>query len=297
VELKQTVSEIESQTGIRARKVRRMVAGWEYIVLEINEEFIFRIPRSQERAQRLQKEVAFVRSISRHISTSVPDYEFVSLRDAHSPSFAGYRKLGGLPCTVRNYRSSWADGLARDLGGFLSELHSLHLPSRAAGDLDAYTPEAWAERFRKSHEETRELAYPLLTPNGREKSERAWTELLGDLEAGFQPSVIHGDLMGGNILCDPVTRRLVGVLDWSDVKVSDPAYDFAGLLSVSRRLAELTLGSYRDDSSNLLKRAELYFMTTPTREIAWGIKEGYHPAAKIGLSEFRRWVIQGTEKR
>jgi aminoglycoside 2''-phosphotransferase len=297
VDVKQAVSEIESQTGIKARKVRRIVAGWEYIVIEVNDEIVFRIPRSQNRARRLQKEVALVGAISERISTPIPRYEFVSLGDGRVSSFAGYRRLGGLPCTGRNYRTSWTAGLATDLGRFLSELHSVRLPSKVAKDVETFAPKDWVARFRKFHAEARKLAYPMLSPVGQRESEKTWTELLENLQAtGFQQSLIHGDLMGGNILCDPASRHLVGVLDWSDVKVSDPAYDFAGLLSVDRGLAESALRLYRHGASGLLKRAELYFRTIPTREIAWGVKEGYKPAVKIGLSEFVRWILQPAVK-
>jgi aminoglycoside 2''-phosphotransferase len=290
VNFSRIVSEIEAQTGIKARDVRRVEAGWEYLVLLVNGKFVFRVPRSQGRRSRLEKEVALVRSLSKRITTPVPKYEYVD-RKGGPPSFAGYQRLGGLPCTARNYRSSWTDGLAHGLGTFLFELHNLRLPLRVAAEVKAYTPKAWAARFLRVHEDARKFAYPLLSQSDRDDAEGIWAELHSALEAAdFAPSLIHGDLMGGNILYDPVAWRLSGVIDWSDAMISDPAYDFAGLFSVTRRLAESTLGSYKRTKAGFIERAELYFRTIPIREIAWGAKVGYQRAVKIGLSEFARWI-------
>ena len=292
------ISEVEAQTGIEAKEIRRVVAGWEYFVLLVNGEFIFRIPRSHDGRFRLQKEVALVRLLSKHITTPVPRYEFVDRTNGRPPSFAGYRRLVGSPCTARNYRASWTDSLALDLGRFLFELHGFRPPSRATADVKRYSPEAWAGRFRRLHEEAKAFAYPLLTRSDREEAERTWAELHQALDgADFAPSLIHGDLMGGNILYDPVAQRLTGVIDWSDAKMSDPAYDLGGLFSINRRLAESTFRLLRVNEDGFHERAELYFRTIPIRDIAWGAKVGYRPAVEIGLNEFARWVRNPRESK
>ena len=142
------------------------------------------------------------------------------------------------------------------------------------------------------HHESEKYAYPLLSSADRKIAERVWSELIQVLRTSdFKPSLVHGDLMGGNVLCDPAMHTLTGVLDWSDARVADPAYDFAGVYSISRRLGAAALDSYRHDTTTVTKRAELYLRTMPLRETAWGVKEGFRPAVNIGLNEFRRWTL------
>jgi aminoglycoside phosphotransferase (APT) family kinase protein len=41
---------------------------------------------------------------------------------------------------------------------------------------------------------------------------------------------LHGDFRAGNIIVDPDSGRLVGVIDWGNAAVGDPALDFATLV-------------------------------------------------------------------
>lgn len=41
---------------------------------------------------------------------------------------------------------------------------------------------------------------------------------------------LHGDFKGSNIIVDPASRRLAGVIDWGNAAVGDPALDFMSLV-------------------------------------------------------------------
>jgi aminoglycoside phosphotransferase (APT) family kinase protein len=42
--------------------------------------------------------------------------------------------------------------------------------------------------------------------------------------------LVHGDFRAGNIIVDPASGRLAGVIDWGNAAVGDPALDFAALV-------------------------------------------------------------------
>ena len=44
------------------------------------------------------------------------------------------------------------------------------------------------------------------------------------------PCVLHGDFRGGNVVVDPASGRLAGVIDWGNAAIGDPALDFASLV-------------------------------------------------------------------
>jgi aminoglycoside phosphotransferase (APT) family kinase protein len=41
---------------------------------------------------------------------------------------------------------------------------------------------------------------------------------------------LHGDFRGDNIIVDPASGRLVGVIDWGNAAIGDPARDFVTLV-------------------------------------------------------------------
>ena len=51
-----------------------------------------------------------------------------------------------------------------------------------------------------------------------------WDDYTGTLR------VLHGDFKHNNIIVDPVSGRLVGVIDWGNAAVGDPAMDFMSVV-------------------------------------------------------------------
>jgi aminoglycoside phosphotransferase (APT) family kinase protein len=48
-----------------------------------------------------------------------------------------------------------------------------------------------------------------------------------DLEGGFTPVLLHGDIKPAHLLHDPSTGALTGLLDWGDVSLGPADYDLA----------------------------------------------------------------------
>lgn len=73
--------------------------------------------------------------------------------------------------------------------------------------------------------EVREFLYPLMSSAGRGRADRELDALLG--LAGPAQTLVHGDLGGGNLRF--VEGRLVGVIDWDEAHLGDPAADLASI--------------------------------------------------------------------
>jgi len=59
---------------------------------------------------------------------------------------------------------------------------------------------------------------------------RSWFERLApSVPEEPVPVLIHGDIAPRNLLADPETGRLTGLVDWGDAALADPAMDFAKL--------------------------------------------------------------------
>ena len=78
--------------------------------------------------------------------------------------------------------------------------------------------------------DVQKYAFPVLTAQ-----ERIWTQKLFETfltnheNWPFEPVPIHGDLDSSNILCDPERGPLLGVIDFEEACLGDPAWDFCAL--------------------------------------------------------------------
>jgi aminoglycoside 2''-phosphotransferase len=294
MEFRGVSSEIESCfPDIRVANCRRITTGWENSVVEINGDYIFRFPRLKGRWTRMQEEIALLRWLSRVLTVSVPKYEFVWQGNRKHPRrLAGYRKIAGVPISRQALRHGWADRLGRDLGGFLSELHGLRLPGEILEMIPTYDQKSWAEGQTRFHRRARRYVYPLLDAETRSRAEAFWTDFLErSSKVEFAPVLIHSDLTSGNIIVDPSTGRLNGVIDWGDAKVGDPAVDFVGLFELSRLLGEITLTNYRRTKKEFKERVELYLLSASFGEVAWGVQAGVKRSTLVGLKHIRERLV------
>ena len=153
-----------------------------------------------------------------------------------------YPKLPGRKMTEEDAAIPSA-GIARRLGTFLSAIHSIPV-SRALSlgvpdfadlwqDLDSLrsATDATVQRYLKPEEHARV---------------RAWWDAFFQDEALLRcpRCLVHGDLWPHNMLVDEAGMDLLGIIDFGDVQVIDPAYDFAPL-RLSRTLFDGALRTYQ----------------------------------------------------
>ena len=133
---------------------------------------------------------------------------------------------------------------------------------------DARDAEPWLDRpgqhwggHRRRHV-LLDQVLPLLLPRTRDRAMSAIEDLVA-LE-NVTPQLVHGDLMGSNMLWDG--EHLVGVIDWDHACMSDPAYEVASL--------GLWFGwsSVRDATDpESYERAKLHARIFPLQAIAYAL--------------------------
>ena len=275
---------------LRIRHSRQILSGWENLVLEVNREYIFRFPKYRETEKRLRNEIAFLPTLRGHLSTQVPDYEFIWKGGRnYSRWFGGYGKISGVTVQSPPFRKEWTKPLAAQIASFLKELHSIRLRGDRFRDIPRYPAEVWFRTLREQYRKIRRIVYPLLDSRLRSRSEKFWQNLLSEfIDADFEPTLIHGDLGGENILFDPASVRLTGILDWSYLQISDPAFEFAHLFIDKSELGEEVLKLYRIEESDFKKRVQLYVDSEPFYEIMWGVSHHWDKPKKLGLSQLAK---------
>ncbi len=100
---------------------------------------------------------------------------------------------------------------------------------------------------------------PLLDRDLRSQAKRLFGNAKTLVE--FEPKLVHADLGPDHLLVRD--GRLVGVIDWGDVRVGDPALDYSWLLN----------GPFTgwDVDPDLRRRARFYHRLAPWYEAHYGV--------------------------
>jgi aminoglycoside phosphotransferase (APT) family kinase protein len=83
---------------------------------------------------------------------------------------------------------------------------------------------------------------------------------------------IHGDLWYENILIDPQTGRVSGILDFDATSIGDPAWDLATQLHCGQPFAKLVFHAYPFKDATLWGRAEALFRLRPFEGLDWAVR-------------------------
>jgi aminoglycoside phosphotransferase (APT) family kinase protein len=210
-----------------------------------------RWPRHRLAVEEIGWEVELLPVLGPLLPVEVPRFEYVS----REPWLVAYRLIRGEPLVDED-----PDGVR----AFLDALHAVDVEAVPARRPD------WLETYREQASEFRRLVLPLLDPDERALGEA----LLAEVEtlAGFRPALTHSDVAANHLLVRE--GRLVGVIDWGDARVGDPALDYAWLLN----------GPFPDwdVEDELRRRARFYHRLAPWFDVHYGV-----------VTDRPQWVTSG----
>ena len=225
--------------------------GWDFKVLIVDDSWVVRWPRHEFAVEEIEQEVDLLPVLAPVLPVEVPRFEYVS----REPWLVVYRLIRGTPLVAED-----PDGVRT----FLDALHAVdvdHIPARRPD---------WLEIYRSHAADWRLVVLPLLDEHERTRGEALLEEV--ETLTDFEPCLVHCDLGPSHLLCRD--GRLVGVIDWADAKVGDPALDYSWLLNVPF--------SSWDVDDELRRRARIYHRLAPWFEVHYGV-----------LTEQPQWVENG----
>ena len=258
---------VEVILGAPPHRVVEIDDGYDYEVAIVDGSWVFRFPRRAHVAAALEVEIALLPELERALPVAVPRFEHV----VREPELAvAYRLVEGEPCSVPE---------PGPLAAFLTALHAFDV-DRAEG-LGVERPD-WRDVYARQCAEFERLVFPELDADERRAAAAMFAAGLASLE-GFRPAVVHADLGPEHLLCR--NGSLVGVIDWSDARIGDPALDFAWLLhSVGGELLELYGGSV---DGGFRERALFYHRLGPWFEAHNGLFTGLRWRVERGVRGIR----------
>ena len=142
--------------------------------------------------------------------------------------------------------------------------HISHDPSFVVYPLIDGTPlidedPAGVRGFLESLHRVQTDVLPLLDPDERSRAQKLFAEV--ETLTGFDPCVTHSDLGAEHLLVR--AGKLVGVIDWGDARLGDPALDYSWLLH----------GPFPnwDVDPELRRRAHFYHRLAPFFSVHYGV--------------------------
>ncbi len=245
--------------------------GWVNYVLEVNDELIFRFPRRKEGIAQLQIESKLLPIVAKIVSIRVPEFEWLWKGGRGLQRiFVGYRKIPGVHMTRDLLDASKDSRMTLELSDFMNEIH--RIPARRLRNLGlpTFTPAEWRRGQGRLLRMIASKVRPLLNA----KAQQRLSSIIEDFrnhgdDFRFKHGLIHCDLDGANILCDPSVKRITGIIDWGDACIGDPAYDFSGLLyEYGTKFLDGVLSHYSmEDKSAFKRRVSFYSSLIPFRII------------------------------
>lgn len=242
--------------------------GDDFLLFEVNSGWMVRFPRNEATRKAFQRETRFLASFKNLSPVPVPDYRHVG------DDFDAYPKIQGRPLTFELFQAlsmSERESTGRQLGAFLSAIHAFPVDeAREMGMADA-----WHGDHQAAGVYFLDHVAPLLSPAA---CRNAVACMEAALAADFTGRVIHGDFYLPDHVFYNRQRAEVGVIDFADVTIYDPAHDFQCILEIGGpSFFELVLKHYQGQAdAGLLKRSELRLAARPLFTAGHVFAQGLH---------------------
>ncbi|MFI7588318.1 phosphotransferase [Spongisporangium articulatum] len=219
----------------------------------LNRTWVVRAPRTAAAGMRLDAEAELTAGLVSWLPFGLPQVEGSAPLPGGGRAIV-HRQLPGRP--LQPPQLLHRPGLATALGGAVAAIHDL--PGRLIEE--AGLPIYGAEEFRLRR--LAELDRAAGTGRVPPALLQRWEQAVEEIGAWrFVPCVVHGDLVGENVLTEG--DRVTGVVEWSEARVGDPADDFAWLSigpaepTLDAVLAGYTAASTEPPDPFLRRRARL----------------------------------------
>lgn len=216
---------IEKEFGLSVNSIKILGEGLDSIAYIVNNDYIFKMSKHQEARENLKKEVQVLNYIKGKVSLQVPIIEYYS----EEYSICGYKEIKGTILTPKIYyqlSKDERDQLAKDIASFLKELHSLTLPD--INDLELNV----LEDYESDYSELKKNIYNKISTKAKTYIDSLFERILNDKRiTKYDVALCHNDLSCNHIVMDK--NKVVGIIDFGDVAITDRDKDFVYLLENS----------------------------------------------------------------
>jgi aminoglycoside 2''-phosphotransferase len=311
MDLEVVTQQIEkSVPGMQVRSIRWEGEGDFCRAYTVNGQWIFRLAWNEEGSQALEREVALLPGLAPWVTLRIPRITYSGHLPETGLAFVGYPRIPGVELTAERLLSlprAEQEGQAKELAGFLRELHTFDIDTatRAGVMTCGYpfcrTEEGIASGPAEAHyqgELQKLLGYPQVDPATGAHCRKLVERLLDADAPGELPhGLAHGDLSQEHVLFDEATKRISGVIDFTDVVITTPLLDFVYLYhAYGTDFLAVLLDHYGvADTRATLARVRLLHQWYLAMRLLWTLEHDYQPGIAPRLESLTRARIAQNE--
>lgn len=210
------------------RHYRALGEGWMSRALLVNDTHVFRFAKLPEASADLLKEAALLPAIAERVELEIPRFELVG-RQRSGLVFVAYPVVGGEALEEQQWPELPAGGatVARQLATFMNALNEVPITLAEKAGLTPHDHRVDAEQQRRALESF----LPELPTTVQRYVSRRFAEFLATDSYFQRPArLIHADLSPDHLLFDAARERLRGVIDFGDLRLADPDYEYVYVL-------------------------------------------------------------------
>lgn len=202
--------------------------GLNNYIIEVNNDLIFRFPKSEYAVEKLNKEVKILKLLKNYITLNIPK-TFYEQREV-----LGYFMMSGVPLRkdlLMDIDKNTRQLVANQLATFLKQLHNVPADKIFEFDIpNSEVPNTYKDWVNLYHH-LQEDVLPELPSHTQEWAKKHF-EVFLDNKSNFayEPKLIHGDLGAYHILFDKHKNCISGIIDFGTAGLGDPAMDIAVLI-------------------------------------------------------------------
>ncbi|MCY3831777.1 MAG: phosphotransferase [Chloroflexi bacterium] len=257
-------------------------------VLIVDDEWIFRFPKSAGAAADLARELEILPRLQGKLPLPIPEPLWHAADvEAGGLLFLGYRPLPGEPLLREKFaelqgEEGILETVAQDLARFLQRLHVI-----APADIGlAPSGESAKDEWTRIGEEIREKLFPYMRADARADVASKFRAALNDADLWHvDERLIHGDFGTGNILYRD--GRISGIIDFGFCGVGDPAHDLGALLaSYGETFVERVFRHYPALRAGW-PRARFYQSNYALIQALYALRDGDEAEFEDGISAYR----------
>lgn len=201
--------------------VEFMAEGWEFWAFSAGD-YVIRSPKTATGAGVMAMDKRLLPELAQRLTVPVPFVEIFCESGPNGQPLTAHRRLEGV--LLDKDRS--LTGFGWQLGRLIRELHAFPVERALALDVPLYDGPALRSRRVRHYDLVRERVFPIVSAGLRRYVETRFESYLYEpSNFEFEPCLLHQDL-DSNILLDPETGDITGLIDFSAALVSNPAIDF-----------------------------------------------------------------------
>lgn len=255
-------------------------------VLIINDSLVFRFPKYKKGINELLREVKLLNTIHLYTTLPIPNPIYSCFTELEiGKVFSGYERINGVSLSRTAFQEiknlALHENLAHQLVTFLKEVHSTPINELEFEKLDIY------KTFHDLYTSIQTKLFPYMREDAKEQITETFQAFLEDTTFHeLNLTLIHGDFGASNILWNPDSGTITGIIDFGGSCIGDPAYDFAGLLSSYGEDFFRTCISLYPNGEKVAKRVMFYRSTFALQEALHGIDNNDPTAFENGIRDY-----------